>query len=224
MKPQALVDGILVETDGARVILTRADGERFSLPAVMAAVWRAADGRTDVAGLVAAARTVDPAADTQTVWAAIDALTDDGLMRRVAPPVAGLDRRMALRGLAAAAAAVVAVPAIARAEQAQAEAPGGDKFKSANKKEQQTKDFIKARLATAQADEQKVKADLQAAEVRAKEEEAKVGSAPPADVAARKRSEEEAKVQVTALRKKADAAKEQVMKASEETEKKAPAR
>lgn len=222
MKPQALVDGILVETDGARVILTRADGERFSLPAGTAAIWRAADGRTDLAGLVAAARTVDPTADTQMVWAAIDALTDDGLMRRVAPPAAGLDRRMALRGLAAAAAAVVAVPAIARAEAAAA--PAADKLKSSTKAEQEAKAFVKARLATAQADEQKIKADLQASEVRAKEEEAKVGSAPPADVAARKRSEEEAKVQVTALRKKAEAAKEQVMKASEETEKKAPAR
>ncbi|MCK6572384.1 hypothetical protein L6V77_14940 [Myxococcota bacterium] len=222
MKPQALVDGILVETDGARVILTRADGERFSLPAVMAAVWRAADGRTDVAGLVAAARTVDPAADTQMVWAAIDALTDDGLMRRVAPPAAGLDRRMALRGLAAAAAAVVAVPAIARAEAAAA--PAADKLKSSTKNEQQTKDYIKSRLGASEAEEQKAKEDLQAAEVRAKEEEAKVAKAQPADVAARKRSEEEAKVQVTALRKKADAAKEQVMKASEETEKKAPAR
>lgn len=218
MKPQALVDGILVETDGARVILTRADGERFSLPAVMAAVWRAADGRTDVAGLVAAARTVDPAADTQTVWAAIDALTDDGLMRRVAPPAAGLDRRMALRGLAAAATAVVAVPAIARAEAAAA--PAADKLKSSTKSEEEAKAFVKARLATAQADEQKAKEDVKASEIRANEQNDKIAGAPPAEIAARKRSEEEAKAQVTALRKKADAAKEQVVKAREETEKK----
>lgn len=218
MKPQALVDGILVETDGARVILTRADGERFSLPAVMAAVWRAADGRTDVAGLVAAARTVDPAADTQMVWAAIDALTDDGLMRRVAPPAAGLDRRMALRGLAAAAAAVVAVPAIARAEAAVA--PAADKLKSSTKSEEEAKAFVKARLATAQADEQKAKEDVKASEIRANEQNDKIAGAPPAEIAARKRSEEEAKAQVTALRKKADAAKEQVVKAREETEKK----
>jgi hypothetical protein len=211
MKPLAIVDGFAVEAHGAQLILTRTGGDRFVLPPAMAAVWRAADGRTDVAGLLAAARAVEPAADTQMVFAALDALADDGLLHRALPPVASEGRRRAMRTLAAAAASLVVLPGLARAAD---ESPAASsRTKSADVNEQKTKEVVKGRLAPLQAEEERAKGDLLAAETRANEERAKLDASPAAELAARRRSEEEAKAHVSAVRKKADAAKEQVVKA-----------
>lgn len=195
MQPQAITVGVQVERSGEVSVFRTAQGAVCEVPAVVAAVWSAADGRTDVQGLLAAARAVEPTATTRLVWDALDSLADAGLLVRSAPPAAGgLDRRTAIRTLVAAAGAAVAIlPGMARSEAA-AEA----KVPKLKADEQAKKKFNELR-----ASEEKVKADLGAAKVKADEQNAKLAKAAPAELAARKKSEEEAKAQVSLLETKA---------------------
>jgi hypothetical protein len=95
----------------------RADGLAVHLPEhartellapLAAVVWQAADGRTDLAGLLAAAQTVEPTADVNRLWLVLDVLADADLLEsRLAPPGPALDRRGWLRTIASAAAVAV---------------------------------------------------------------------------------------------------------------------
>lgn len=195
MQPQAITVGVQVERSGEVSVFRTAQGAVCEVPAVVAAVWSAADGRTDVQGLLAAARAVEPTATTRLVWDALDSLADAGLLVRSAPPAAGgLDRRTAIRTLVAAAGAAVAIlPGMARGEAAAAtEATVKIKKKADEEEKKKAHIDLKRR-------EETVKADLGAAKLKAEEETAKLKKAAPADIAARKQSEEEAKARVTRL-------------------------
>jgi hypothetical protein len=199
MQPQAITVGVQVERSGEVSVFRTAQGAVCEVPAVVAAVWSAADGRTDVQGLLAAARAVEPTATTRLVWDALDSLADAGLLVRSAPPAAGgLDRRTAIRTLVAAAGAAVAIlPGVARSEAAAApEAVAKVKKKADEEEKKKAHNDFKRR-------EETVKADLGAAKLKAEEETAKLQKAAPADIAARKKSEEESKAQVTLLETKA---------------------
>lgn len=200
MKPQAITVGVQVERSGEVSVFRTAQGAVCEVPAVVAAVWSAADGRTDVQGLLAAARAVEPTATTRLVWDALDSLADAGLLVRSAPPAAGgLDRRTAIRTLVAAAGAAVAIlPGMARSEATPAVPAADAKLKPGAREEDKKKMTRDLRRS-----EETVKADLGAAKVKADEQNAKLAKAAPAELAARKKSEEEAKAQVSLLETKA---------------------
>ncbi len=192
MRPVATRRGLTSKRTHDGLTLTTADGASIELPAVTAAVWQAADGRTDLAGLLAAARAVDAAADEETVWSALDALGDAGLLEgRAAPPAAGgVDRRTAIRSLAMAAGAVLAiVPALGRAEPAAPAAPDARKAGEEN---------IKLRTRA----EQEAKASLTAAEARAQESAKKAEAAAAGDQASARKQEQNDKLTVDEARKK----------------------
>lgn len=143
------------------LVVAGARGEHHLGP-VLQAVWRAADGQTPVAGLVAAARGVDATADEALVWQALDSLADAGLLKaRLAPPAAVVDRRaLFLRVAAAAAAVVVAVaPGRGRADdsgrkQEQSEKAAPD---DTGRKQEQSEKAIPARESDVKAKEQQGK-------------------------------------------------------------------
>lgn len=198
--PRAITAGVEIrQIDGVFTLATAA-GAVHQLPAVTAAIWQAADGLTDAAGLLAAARRVDATVTMGTVWQALDALADAGLLEhRAAPPSgAGLDRRAAIRTLVAAAGAAVAVlPGLARAADVKA---GEQEVKSLR------------------AVEEKTKAELTTIEARANEEQAKIASN-KGDVAALKRSEQAAKAQVDVLRKRSTEETEKAVRKQEQNDK-----
>lgn len=217
MRAQAKIEGVRAEATSTGFRLTTREGDVHEVPAVTAAVWRAADGRTEAAGLLAAARSVDPAADMALVWSALDALGDAGLLvSRAAPPAGALDRRAAIRTMALAAGAVLAVlPRGARS----AEEAAAKKVQPA--REQVQKASLKASEQDEKSlrqDEEKMKAEIQAIEARAKEEEAKLAPAARADVAAGRQRESAAKKQITELRAREETRK-QSLKASEQSNK-----
>jgi len=129
--PQAKRDGLKATEVGDQTLLHRSDGRELArLDRVTALVWHLADGQTsvDIIALSVASR-CDIAPNRETVWAALDRLSDLDLMaERTTPPV-GTDlvsRRGVIRkvvgvtagslGLAASAmglAAVTATPAMA---------------------------------------------------------------------------------------------------------------
>lgn len=192
MQPQAITAGVQVERSGEVSVFRTAQGAVCEVPAVVAAIWSAADGRTNAQGLLAAARAVEPTADTRLVWDALDALADAGLLVRTAPPAAGgLDRRTAIRTLVAAAGAAVAIlPGMARSE-ATAKPLANAKLKEAAREEEKKKAHNDLRR-----NEETAKGSLTAAKLKAEEETAKLAKATPADLEARKKSEEVAKAQV----------------------------
>lgn len=119
---------------GDGLVIQGPHGER-QLGAVLRAIWQAADGRTSIAGLVAAARQADATADEALVWQGLDSLADAGLLKtRIAPPGAVIDRRALFLGMAAAAAALLAsgrsraadAPAVDAKKESLNKAAGGD--------------------------------------------------------------------------------------------------
>lgn len=131
------------------LVVAGARGEHHLGP-VLQAVWRAADGQTPVAGLVAAARGVDATADEALVWQALDSLADAGLLKaRLAPPAAVVDRRALFLRVAAAAAAVVVAVAPGRGR--------ADDGSGGARKQEQSEKAIPARESDVKVKEQQEK-------------------------------------------------------------------
>lgn len=178
---------------------TGSDGAVHEAPPVTFAVWRAADGRTEVSGLLDAARAVDPTATTTQIWAALDALADAGLLEsRAAPPASvGLDRRTAIRTLAVAAGSVLALlPRAGRSETPVVAA----KKKLAPAREQDEK---KMRVSEEThkgllRGEEATKREISSITLKAKEEEEKLAPAIRTDPAAIRRREHSLKDQLAA--------------------------
>lgn len=190
MQPKARREGVACEQAGDGVRLTTPDGAVVDLPPLTAAVWRAADGATDLDGLLAAARAVAPEADEETVWSALDALADAGLLSgRAAPPAAAApDRRTAIRTLAVAAGAAIAL--LPRWSEAREKAPAAGVRIS----EEKHKGLVRS--------EEAAKSELTAVTVRAKEQDEKLKAAPEAERGALRAKEEAVKKEVSAARQK----------------------
>jgi hypothetical protein len=199
VNPKALVLGVQVERSSEGSVVRTAAGAVHHLPPVTLAVWQAADGRTDTQGLLAAARAVDAQATSRTVFNALDALADAGLLaERVAPPAAaGMDRRTVIRTMAAAAGAALVV------------LPGAGRAAEAKNAEQNVK--------VVRVSEEKTKKELVTAEAAAKEQEAK-GTATPE----LKKKEEAAKAKLQALRAQAKEESQKLTRNQEEADKVSP--
>ncbi len=218
MRAQAKIEGVRAEATSTGWRLTTREGAVHEVPAVTAAVWHAADGHTEAAGLLAAARAVEPAADMALVWSALDALGDAGLLvSRAAPPAGGLDRRAAIRTMALAAGAVLAVlPRGARsAEEAAAKKKVQPLREETEKRQMKASEEDEKSL---RQDEEKMKGEIKAIEARAQEEESKLAPAARADVAAGRQRESAAKKQITELRAREEEKKRSV-KAVEQNKK-----
>ena len=208
MRPLAKTTGVQAEQTSTGWRFTTSDGAIHEVPAVTAAIWRAANGQAELTELLAAARAVEPAADAALVWSALDALADAGLVSRTAPPAAGLDRRAAIRTLAAAAGAMLAV--LPRGARSADEADKGavknqeqaDKL-SLKSQEQADKLSLKSQEQAdklQRTDEEAAKAEIVTVEARAKEEEAKLSPEVRADPVAGRKREELAKGEVSKIR------------------------
>jgi hypothetical protein len=177
------------------------------LAPLAAAVWQAADGQTNLEGLLAAARTVEPGADLNRLWLVLDVLADaDLLAQRLAPPGPDLDRRGWLRTVAsvAAAAAVAAVTLQApgaHAKERKAD-PERERAQEANTKAQQKKGDGKA-------DERKQKGTVRAerAERRGdREHQAKSAERERAEAGKARETEEQSKTTTRPVRAEAQPA------------------
>lgn len=170
------------------------------LTPVLAAVWRAADGKTPVEGLVVAAQGADSTADLPLVWQALDTLADAGLLKaRVAPPGAVVDRRALLRGVAAAAAAVVGVAVTARTGRAAEPAEQGQKARPQEQEDKlRVREQDEKRLQPLKEEAKKIRAreserkDVARAESRTKGGEAAVAEQRHKDGELRQLASEEA--------------------------------
>jgi hypothetical protein len=195
MRPVAKQRGATAKRTQDGLTVTTAESAVIELPAVTAAVWSAADGRTDLDGLLAAARAADATADEDTVWSALDALSDAGLLEgRAAPPAAGgIDRRTAIRMAFAAGAVLAMVPGRGRAEPAAPAAPAAPSAPAARKAQEEK---IKLRVRA----EQQAKASVTAAEARATESARKLQAAAPGDQESLRKQEQNDKLTLDAAR------------------------
>jgi hypothetical protein len=150
-----------------------------SLDPAHAAVWFAADGARDAAGLLAELRTIEAEATQERLFKLLDELSEMGVVDgRLAPPADGLDRRGLFRRFAfGAAAAVVAAPVLAKAGNAHAEVSAVclDDMAFHVREAQQKKGLDKVEQDLANEMKEKVKLDDKAAELKVKaEQKAKV--------------------------------------------------
>ncbi|HET8798315.1 MAG TPA: PqqD family protein, partial [Thermoanaerobaculia bacterium] len=122
--PRARQERVLTTDMGDEIVLyDRREHRGHCLNRSAAAVWRRLDGRSSMEEIVAHLRQeVDPAADEETVWLALEELEKAGLLEgSVERPVSeGTSRRSLLRGMGAAAvllpviSTVIAPPAYAQ--------------------------------------------------------------------------------------------------------------
>ena len=102
MNPLARREGwSLTHIDGTPTFLHEGLQHTAEVHPVTAKVWELADGARTVAEITATVRAeLDANTDNETVFQALDALADHGLLLQRAAPPAGVSRRSLLRGLA----------------------------------------------------------------------------------------------------------------------------
>ena len=193
-------DNIEYRQDGADVIVQSASGEELRLSGAAAAVFLAADGSRNIVALHDIVCTdVAPDATRETVFAALDALADLGLLaERAAPPASSFhgNRRDMMKWVGAAAAVTVMAP-VARGDDA--------KEREAEEKEKQ---------------EQKEK-EAEEKEKRATEEKKKLEEKEKEETEKEKKEEEELQKRKAAEEKQKRAMEEEQKKAEEASKREA---
>ena len=146
MLPRARIAGLVVtETAEGLHIHDTERQHTHTLHPLAALVWKHADGRTSVSELTAMAREqVGPDITDETIWSAIDSLTEANLLEgRLAPPSGAqrvgrrdLIRRVAVGSMAAAAIGAVMAPSAVSAQDVSAQEEGIKSQEGASKSQE----------------------------------------------------------------------------------------